>query len=186
MYIFLFLLENSIGEDMENSGITRRIDDLGRIVIPKEIRKNLRIRDNDEVEIRVIDNKIILNKYESLVKDKVITCLLCTLGKLLNKNVLFTSKDKVIDYYLKGKQKLYQEELSNSVINIIENRRKVLSGVSYFILFNKEENLSYYINPLIINGDLIGSIIVYDDENISKHDEDIIDFSKFFLENYLE
>ena len=44
---------------MENIGITRRIDELGRIVIPKEIRKNLKIKSSDELEIKVIDNKVI-------------------------------------------------------------------------------------------------------------------------------
>ena len=53
---------------MVNTGMTRRIDELGRLVIPKEIRRNLKIKDNDQVEITVIDNKIILNKYDSLYK----------------------------------------------------------------------------------------------------------------------
>ena len=44
--------------------MTRRIDELGRLVIPKEIRKNLKIKDNDQVEISVVDNKIVLCKYE--------------------------------------------------------------------------------------------------------------------------
>ena len=52
---------------MEKTGMTRRIDELGRLVIPKEIRKNLKIKDNDQVEINVIDNKIILfQNYHSL------------------------------------------------------------------------------------------------------------------------
>ena len=51
---------------MVKTGMTRRIDELGRLVIPKEIRNNLKIKDNDQVEINVIYNKIILNKCDYL------------------------------------------------------------------------------------------------------------------------
>lgn len=50
---------------MKATGIIRRIDDLGRVVIPKEIRNNLRIRENDPMEIYVSDNgEVILRKYQ--------------------------------------------------------------------------------------------------------------------------
>ena len=61
---------------MAKTGITRRIDELGRLVIPKEIRNNLKIKNNDQVEISIIDNKIILSKFNILDKDKVINYLL--------------------------------------------------------------------------------------------------------------
>ena len=48
---------------MYTTGIVRRIDDLGRIVIPKEIRKKLRIRDGENLEILVRDDEIVLKKY---------------------------------------------------------------------------------------------------------------------------
>ena len=48
---------------MKSTGVIRRIDDLGRIVIPKEIRKNLRIKEGDNLEIFVKDEDIILKKY---------------------------------------------------------------------------------------------------------------------------
>ena len=52
---------------MQKTGIVRKVDDLGRIVIPKEIRKTLKIREGDELEISVEDNtKILLRKYEPL------------------------------------------------------------------------------------------------------------------------
>ena len=49
--------------NMYTTGIVRRIDDLGRIVIPKEIRKKLRIRDGENLEILVRDDEIVLKKY---------------------------------------------------------------------------------------------------------------------------
>ena len=48
------------------SGIVRRVDSLGRVVIPKEIRKVLKIKENEQLEIKVDDDKIILSKYSDI------------------------------------------------------------------------------------------------------------------------
>ena len=52
---------------MKSTGITRRIDDLGRIVIPKEIRKNLKIKENEVLEIFINNDEIILKKYYQII-----------------------------------------------------------------------------------------------------------------------
>ncbi len=156
--------------------MTRRIDELGRLVIPKEIRKNLKIKDNDQVEISVIDNKIILSKYENLNKDQIISNLISVLKKTINKNIFFTSRDKIIDYSLVNKND--KIELNDVLMNIIDNRKE---------LVNYEYNgVIYSIFPLIINGDLYGSIIVNGTDDINNHNIELIRFSKAFLENYLE
>lgn len=171
---------------MKKSGITRRIDGLGRIVIPKEIRKNLKIMDSDEMEINIIDNKIVLNKYDSLKKDKVISNMLKCIGKMLKKNVLFTSKDKIIDYYIINNENVKDLELSNNIIKIIQNRNTIKSKLNNFSFLNSNDFPFYMISPLIINGDLIGSIILCSSSDINDSDEIIMRFSKIFLENYLE
>ena len=55
---------------MKTTGVIRRIDELGRIVIPKEIRKNLRIKNGDSLEIFLESDNIILKKYYYLLKNK--------------------------------------------------------------------------------------------------------------------
>mgnify|MGYP002513832604 CR=1 FL=1 len=55
---------------MKATGIVRRIDDLGRVVIPKEIRRTMRIREGDPLEIYTDGNRIVLKKYEN-------TCIFC-------------------------------------------------------------------------------------------------------------
>lgn len=55
---------------MKATGIVRRIDDLGRVAIPKEIRKILHLKDNDTVEFYLEDDKLVLKKYDLLNKDK--------------------------------------------------------------------------------------------------------------------
>ena len=148
------------------------------MVIPKEIRKNLKIKDNDQVEINVTDNKIILSKYDLISKDKIISNMLSCLKKKLNKNVVITSRDKIVDVSLINKEMLKKISLTDEVINIIETR---------VINLNKKiKEFIYNIFPLIINGDLYGSLIVIGNITISDNEKGIIEFSKMFLENYLE
>ena len=59
---------------MKATGIIRRLDDLGRIVIPKEIRRNLGLRDGDAMEIFLEDNRICLEKYGISEEDLAIRC----------------------------------------------------------------------------------------------------------------
>ena len=171
---------------MINTGITRRIDDLGRIVIPKEIRRNLKIKNSDEIQINVVDNEIVLTKYENLEKNVVVSILLKTIGKHLNRNILYTSKDKVIDGYLLNKTKIEQINLNEKVVSIINNRKTIYHEIEEFSLFQTKEEISYIISPLILNGDLLGSLILYDNSDLSDSDYQIISFCKRFLENYLE
>ena len=49
---------------MKNTGIVRRIDDLGRVVVPRELRRSLQIENGDEIEIFTEEDRIILKKYK--------------------------------------------------------------------------------------------------------------------------
>ena len=170
---------------MKKTYITRRIDDLGRLVIPKDIRKVLKIKNNDQLEINVIDNKIVLNKYDIIEKDNNISIILNSIKKYLNKNVLFTSRDTIVDYALQNKEIISFNTLSNEIMNIIEKRRLCVNSGNLEINNNKLD-INYLINPIIINGDIYGSIIIYGKEDISSKDIEIISFVNIFLENYLE
>ena len=59
---------------MKATGIVRRIDDLGRIVIPKEIRRNIGLREGDAMEISLENNRICLEKYSTSDEDLAIRC----------------------------------------------------------------------------------------------------------------
>ena len=59
---------------MKATGMIRRVDDLGRIVIPKEIRRSMGIRDGDAMEIFLEDNRICLEKYGISEEDLAIRC----------------------------------------------------------------------------------------------------------------
>lgn len=170
---------------MAKSGMTRRIDELGRLVIPKEIRKNLKIKDNDQIEISIVNDRIVLSKYDVLQKDAIIHLLLFCLKKQLNKNVILTSREKIIDYCLLINKKIDNFIISSQLSSIIENRKEVLNNQQTITLSNDISISKYLISPLIIKGDLYGSIIIYG-EDIKEIDQSILMFIKTFLENYLE
>lgn len=69
---------------MKSTGIVRRVDELGRIVIPMELRNNLEIAEKDQIEIFVDGSNIVLSKYES-------TCIFCG-----NTKKLATYKSKLV------------------------------------------------------------------------------------------
>lgn len=170
---------------MKKTYITRRIDDLGRLVIPKDIRKVLKIKNNDQLEINVVDDKIVLNKYDFFEKDKNISIIINSIKKCLNKNVLFTSRDNIIDYSLLSKKNITNNMLSNEIMNIIEKRKMCIESGKLEI-DNDKLDQKFLVNPIIINGDIYGSIIIYGNEDISTKDIEIISFVNIFLENYLE
>ena len=159
---------------MENNGLTRRIDELGRIVIPKEIRKNLQIRNNDELEINVQNNKIILSKYNILENKQMTKIIIETLSKYTKNNILLTTKNSIVESNIKNNEKSIN--IDDEIINIIENREERI--------INKN-NICIIIIPLLINGDIIGSIIMYNDE-LKENDINIVRFCSNILKNYLE
>ena len=104
-----------------NTGIVRKIDELGRIVIPKEIRKSLNIRNGEDVQIFIRDEEIVLKKYKKLltVKDSAIKYLY-SFRKITDSTVFITDKDKIIASTLEN---LLGEKIDDKILNLIEERK---------------------------------------------------------------
>lgn len=172
---------------MKATGVVRRIDELGRIVIPKEIRKTLSIKQGENLEIFVGDNETIsLKKYSTLSRfTEIGKVIINTLSQMINKDVLITDTDNIIEY--SGKKDILNKPINEELLKVLENRIKVIEKKkNNIIIVDKEESLSYIIEPLILNGDLIGSLIVLSDETIDKNDEILTDLASKILLNYIE
>ena len=82
---------------MKSTGVIRRIDELGRIVIPKEIRRNLGIRDGENIEIFTDNDSIILKKYYRMSTNSELAQLLCTLVyDTFNYKIFITDREKAV------------------------------------------------------------------------------------------
>ena len=114
---------------MKSTGITRRIDDLGRIVIPKEIRKNLKIKENEVLEIFINNDEIILKKFSPFNdSEKVLSDYIKVINDMTGNDVIITDRDKVILSTKKLEEKLLNKKLSEYVNDLIENRSIFLSN----------------------------------------------------------
>ena len=175
---------------MKSTGVVRRVDDLGRIVIPKEIRRTLRIRDGEELEIFIDSDTVILKKFSKVadlgdVSKKIIDVV----SSLVEKTVLVTDRDRFVTGSGDLKKGYLNKEVSENIVDIISNRNPVIEKnvTSLKLIDEKEDKYSYIIYPIITFGDIIGTIImISDNSDISEFDITIIGMIAQFLGKYVE
>ena len=169
---------------MNNIGIKRRVDELGRIVIPKEIRTYLGIKPGDWVDAYLDNEKIFLVKHDSISKNHgILNTVLNTYSKLLNIDILITNTNKIIEVYGKRYNAFKNKKITNYIYQTIENRKKVVEESKK--LFSNNSN--YIICPIIVNGDAVGSIIfIREEENINEIDKMSISVIENLFINNLE
>lgn len=153
---------------MKNTGVIRKIDELGRIVIPKEIRKNLNIHNGEDVQIYIEADKIILEKYQKMHSIKeVVEKYLNKFSKFYNGVIYVTDKENIIS---SSDNLRIGEKIGNKIVSFI-NDRKTYFGNS---LIN-EVNGNSYLFPIIVDADAIGSIILESDKIITENDKNIVE-----------
>jgi len=148
---------------MTTSGIIRRIDELGRIVIPKEIRKSLRIKNGDSLEILVEGENITLRKYSQVENLENIANLYAeSFNQVLKYNVIITDTDKVVALAGNLKKKYEGAEIGPEITRIIERREtNVTHKKSKISIVDDLFEEGYYAYaPIINNGDSIGAVII--------------------------
>lgn len=144
---------------MINTGIVRKIDNLGRLVLPKELRYSLNIEPCTDFEILIDNEDIILRKY-SKVKNNEETIL-----KILNSfNINLNINVNVVV----NKQVLGSNIIISSDINTLVLERRIIRNSS--CLFKIENSNKYQNNilfPIVKNGDLLGDILIFSNEDIA-------------------
>ena len=174
---------------MKSTGITRRIDDLGRIVIPKEIRKNLKIKENEVLEIFINNDEIILKKFSSFNdSEKVLSDYIKVINDMTGNDVIITDRDKVILSSKKLEEKFLNKKLSEYVNDLIENRSIFLSndmkGIE--VIDNEKIKQNYYFIPFIIDSDVVGSIIMFSSKEFDENSKSLLLIASKLLVNYIE
>lgn len=174
---------------MKSTGITRRIDDLGRIVIPKEIRKNLKIKENEVLEIFINNDEIILKKFSPFNdSEKVLSDYIKVINDMTGNDVVITDRDKVILSSKRLEEKLLNKKLSEYVNDLIENRSIFLSndmkGIE--VIDNEKIKQNYYFIPFIIDSDVVGSIIMFSSKEFDENSKSLLLIASKLLVNYIE
>lgn len=162
---------------MKATGVVRRIDDLGRIVIPKEIRKTLRIKEGDPLEIFTDrEGQVILKKYSPIGElSEFATEYAETLAKTTGHIACITDKDTVIAVSGGSKKEFLEQGISKDLERIIDDKEIYTSKENNdkSIPITQTDSMerirnAQVIYPIISDGDSIGSVILISKDNNTK------------------
>ena len=165
---------------MKATGVVRRIDDLGRIVIPKEIRKTLRIKEGDPLEIFTDkEGEVILKKYSPIGElSEFATDYAETLAKTTGHIACITDKDSVIAVSGGARKEYLEQSISKELEQLMDDKEIYTSNQNNDISLpitkndNQERKFnSQVIYPIISQGDVIGSVILLSKEQNKKMNE---------------
>lgn len=147
---------------MKATGIVRRIDDLGRVVIPKEIRRTLRIRDGDPLEIYTEkDGEVIFKKYSPVGELSDFATQICeALYKSGDCVAAVCDRDTVIACAGVPKKELVDKRISDGLTEIMESR-KIYAAAHTEIPFADGDELLYLsvAAPILAEGDVMGCVV---------------------------
>ena len=165
---------------MKATGVVRRIDDLGRVVIPKEIRKTLRIKEGDPLEIFTDkEGEVILKKYSPIGElSEFATEYAETLAKTTGHIACITDKDTVIAVSGASKKEFLEQGISEELEKLLEDKENYTSkgnnDISVPITRNDNKDRKFnsqVVYPIISDGDVIGSVILLSKDSGTKMSE---------------
>ncbi len=149
---------------MKATGIVRRIDDLGRVVIPKEIRRTLRIREGDPLEIFTeSDGGVIFKKYSPMNELSEFSGQYSdVLSRAAGMPVLISDRDHIISSAGIPKKEVFERRVSPELEEIMESRTNYIASANVTPLrpFEGAQNTASVIFPIIGGGDVSGSVIL--------------------------
>ena len=152
---------------MKATGIVRRIDDLGRVVVPKEIRRTLRIREGDPMEIFTDrEGEIILKKYSPIGELGAFSQQYADAVYQATKNpVLVCDKDQFVAAAGLPKKEIVGTPIHSDLENAIDHRQSILAQNTErdFINISSINNQEFYsqaLSTIICAGDAVGAVVI--------------------------
>ncbi len=171
---------------MKQVGIVRRIDELGRVVVPKEIRKYLKIESGDFVEINLYEENIVLTKFHMLDHNKALIIELCeSINKTYQIDIIITNIDKIL--FSSISNNIIDEKINSDFVKRINSfLEKEISSLNKVSLTDNyiidKDFISYEIN---VNDKFFGYLILLD-KIIGKKQKDIAMFILDYLNKVLK
>lgn len=149
---------------MKATGIVRRIDDLGRVVIPKEIRRTMRIREGDPLEIYTSrDGEVIFKKYSLLGGVEDFAGHLCeTMSRSTGSICAVTDRDTILTVTGGGKRELTGKRISSELEQVMESRRIYQftgEGQALPVSDSTDQLVATVAAPILAEGDLLGLVL---------------------------
>ena len=180
---------------MKATGIVRRIDDLGRIVVPKEIRRILRIREGDNMEIFTdAEGGIVLKKYSPIGEmGNVASQYADSLAQVSGQIAIITDRDQVIAATGAAKREYTGRRISKKLENILIERDLYHSanGKPVISITDNDSTTTaeQLIQPIICEGDVIGSVIIMSkdkEKGLSEIEKKLVNMASNFLGRRME
>ena len=155
---------------MKATGIVRRVDDLGRIVIPKEIRRTLKIREGDPLEIYTEkDGGVIFRKYSPMSDLQDFAAQICeSIGANTGHVAAVSDRDSIIALSGAPKRELMDKPNSQELDKLMESRRNYRYTPGEALLRAAEGSDKYHLGvaaPILSQGDLMGCVMLLMGEN---------------------
>lgn len=155
---------------MKETGIVRRIDELGRVVIPKEIRKTLRLKEGEQMEIFTTgDKSLVLRRYSALASGADVSQAYCdALSRATGKGAVICDSSTVLGASGARFRELVGEDISDKLYDMLDLRKAGAPDYPVQIVSDVPANCkNQHIVPLIVGGDLYGGVVLCSDAAIS-------------------
>lgn len=154
---------------MKATGIVRRIDDLGRVVIPKEIRRTMRIREGDPLEIYTDNNgEVIFKKYSPIGEmSEFANHIADSISVAISAPIVVVDRDHCIATSGMPKREVLERRISPQTEVLLEKRKKFVKSSKKSEPFKPLEGVdrnSIVFVPIVSNGDIAGAVIMLEDE----------------------
>ena len=161
---------------MKATGIVRRIDDLGRVVIPKEIRRTMRIREGDPLEIYTDhEGEVIFKKYSPIEElSETATQYAESLNKACGISIIVVDRDVVVACAGIPKKDVFEHKISGEIDDIIDTRQLYAwhNGERKISMVDRQEKyFAKVVAPIFAEGDIIGAVAIVEAETVSEPTE---------------
>lgn len=179
---------------MKATGIVRRIDDLGRVVIPKEIRRTMRIREGDPLEIFTDhEGEVIFKKYSPISELAGVAAQYAeALNKTTNLSIVIIDKDAVVAAAGASKKEIVDQKISRELESLLENRQLYTWKENDAVIPITDRAEKYFVRaamPIFTEGDIIGAVTITGSEPaapVTDNDVKLIQTAALFLGKQLE
>ncbi len=176
---------------MKATGIVRRIDDLGRVVIPKEIRRVMRIREGDPLEIYTEgDGSVVFRKYSPVGE---LSRVSAEYAEAINRSsgipIAICDRDSVIAVAGVSRKEYLEKPISNGLSGVLSSRRSYAAeGKNNDVRITENGGEVSYLSPIVSEGNVIGAVMsLKQNGNIPDGSEKkLVDAGAYFMSSQTE